>query len=93
MQGETTEERERDSLFQQVFGTKEGSGGAVFFDAVPIQAPRLKLDVMNPHYPAYYQGKNVPPADYLSPSPVYFLTVEQGSPFLFAVGLRRRGER
>lgn len=64
------------------------SGHVLFFDAVPGESPRLKLDVMNPHYSEYYRGGNVPPADYLSPVPVYFLTVERGSPFRFAVATR-----
>lgn len=61
------------------------AGKVVFFDAVPSKLPRLKLDVMNPHYGEYYRGGNVPPADYLNPVPVYFLTVEKGSIFSFAV--------
>lgn len=61
------------------------AGKVVFFDAVPSNLPRLKLDVMNPHYGEYYRGGNMPPADYLNPVPVYFLTVEKGSKFSFAV--------
>jgi CRISPR type III-B/RAMP module RAMP protein Cmr6 len=59
-------------------------GRAVFFDAVPLAPPHLEIDVMNPHYADYYQG-NAPPADYLSPTPIYFLTVGQDSRYLFAV--------
>lgn len=67
------------------------AGHVTFFDAVPGKAPRLKLDVMNPHYSDYYRGGNTPPADYLSPMPVYFLTVEHGSPFHFAIAAHRDG--
>jgi CRISPR-associated protein Cmr6 len=59
-------------------------GRAVFFDAVPTRPPHLEIDVMNPHYADYYQG-NSPPADYLSPTPIYFLTVGRGGRYLFAV--------
>lgn len=59
-------------------------GWAVFFDAVPLLSPHLEIDVMNPHYADYYQG-NAPPADYLSPTPIYFLTVGRDSRYLFAV--------
>lgn len=76
-----------------VFGDAPGSGEdpsvahvgrAVFFDAVPLSPPQLEIDVMNPHYAEYYQGK-APPADYLSPTPIYFLTVGRDSRYLFAV--------
>ena len=66
-------------------------GRAVFFDAVPLVPPRLEIDVMNPHYADYYsekkdaRGHPIPPADYLSPTPIYFLTVGRGSRYLFAV--------
>jgi len=69
------------------------AGNVVFFDAVPSTSPRFKLDVMNPHYGDYYgkkkrRGQEIPPADYLSPVPVYFLTVER-TEFLFTVAARR----
>ncbi|HXF04049.1 MAG TPA: type III-B CRISPR module RAMP protein Cmr6 [Blastocatellia bacterium] len=79
--------------FYAVFGTTKRQGKVIFFDAYPAQAPRMKLDVMNPHYADYYQqrvdktGRPTPPADYLSPVPVYFLTVER-TPFAFALASR-----
>lgn len=62
-------------------------GNLVFFDAYPLKAPRLKVDVMNPHYSPYYSDKtgNTPPADYFNPIPVFFLTVEE-TPFQFILG-------
>lgn len=71
-----------------VFGTQNARGRVIFFDAIPVTPPKLGVDVMNPHYGPYYQGKgnDTPPADYLSPVPVYFLAVESGSRFAFAVG-------
>jgi CRISPR-associated protein Cmr6 len=69
------------------FGASAQSGGAVFLDAIPERAPKLDLDIMNPHYPKYYQGE-APPADNQSPVPIYFLTITPGTPFLFAVGWR-----
>ncbi|MEW6276207.1 MAG: type III-B CRISPR module RAMP protein Cmr6 [Bacillota bacterium] len=76
--------------FRSVFGTIAGAGGAVFFDAIPARMPKLELDVMNPHYSEYYQDKSrkIPPANWLSPVPVYFLTVAPGTEFIFAVGWR-----
>lgn len=88
----------QDNSFRLVFGSQESkdaaAGGVIFFDAFPAHPPRLKLDVMNPHYGPYYRGEQdcgrpIPPADYLSPVPVYFLTVEQ-TPFLFTLAARNR---
>lgn len=76
--------------FRRVFGSQVQAGEVIFFDAIPAQPPQLRLDVMNPHYSEYYQGGNTPPADWLSPKPVYFLTVER-TPFLFALGARTKG--
>ena len=78
------------SQYRVVFGTQKARGCVVFFDAVPVEPPRLVVDVMNPHYGPYYQekGKGTPPADYLSPVPVYFLAVESGSRFAFAVAAK-----
>ncbi|MDI6893171.1 MAG: type III-B CRISPR module RAMP protein Cmr6 [Bacillota bacterium] len=75
-------------VYRDVFGAsghKGRRGSVVFFDAVPVEPPVLKVDVMNPHYGEYYRGAEAP-ADYLSPVPVYFLAVEAGSRFAFAVG-------
>lgn len=49
-------------------------GNIVFFDAFPINPPKIEVDIMNPHYGDYYSGKT-PPADYLFPNPIPFLTV------------------
>lgn len=87
---------ESDEDFRAIFGSlSQGSedetgalcGGAVFFDAIPASLPSLELDIMNPHFPAYYQGKTAP-TDNQNPVPVYFLTVAPGTAFLFAVGWR-----
>lgn len=74
-----------------IFGTAPGvtpmkAGGIVFFDAVPVSLPCFRLDVMTPHYGEYYRGEK-PPADYLTPNPIYFLTVEK-TEFLFALAAR-----
>lgn len=73
--------------FRKLFGTTGAAGCAVFFDAIPTRLPKLELDIMNPHYPKYYQGPE-PPTDWQSPIPVYFLTVAPGTEFRFAVGWR-----
>lgn len=72
-----------------LFGRSEEQaerGDLIFLEAVPAAPPTVEVDVMNPHFVAYYGGMgNVPPADYLSPNPIYFLAVGQDSPFHFGV--------
>lgn len=81
------------AAIRAVFGSRDAhdaeSGNIIFFDALPVEPPTLKLDVMNPHYGAYYQDKTgrTPPAEWLSPVPVYFLTVEK-TKFLFSMAAR-----
>lgn len=74
-----------DADLARVFGAQTQQGKAIFFDAIPAAPPVLELDVMNPHYPDYYQG-NEPPANWQSPQPVFFLTLGAASTFWFAVG-------
>ena len=73
--------------FRTIFGTIAVAGRAIFFDGIPACKPTLELDIMNPHFPDYYQG-NQPPTDWQSPVPVYFLTVAANTEFRFAVGWR-----
>ncbi|MEM7375381.1 MAG: type III-B CRISPR module RAMP protein Cmr6 [Bacteroidota bacterium] len=71
----------RHPLFAALFGC-DGSGldkrarqGSVrFLDALPLSAPRIEADLINPHYPAYQNG-NSPPAGWQDPIPVPFLTL------------------
>ncbi len=76
-----------------VFGTTEQAGGVIFFDAIPLKVPKFQLDIMNPHYPQYYDNRGgtskepVPPADWDSPRPVFFLTVTE-TPYRFAIASR-----
>jgi CRISPR-associated protein Cmr6 len=63
----------------------ETTGGRlVFYDAVPRpgQAGLLQTDIINAHYPEYYQGEQ-PPSDDQNPNPVYFLVVRPKAVFEF----------
>ena len=88
----TDEAKELVEEFRKVFGTTGEAGGAAFFDAIPEKPPTLKLDIINPHYPVYYNDKKneVYPTNWQSPVPVFFLTVNEGQAFCFAVGWRGR---
>jgi CRISPR-associated protein Cmr6 len=59
----------------EIFGTQKQQGKVIFFDAYPVGEIKLKVDIMNPHYPKYY-SEGQPPADWQSPVPIKFLTVE-----------------
>jgi len=66
----------------KIFGTQSQQGKVIFFDAYPIENLKLKIDIMNPHYPDYYtEGKS--PADWQNPIPVKFLTVDKDTRFQF----------
>lgn len=74
-------------IFGSQFTSKPTQGKVIFFDAIPLKFPKLKLDIMNPHYGEYYSDSSgkTPPADYLSPNPIFFLTVDEGAEFYFAL--------
>lgn len=75
----------------EVFGTLGRVGGATFFDALPELPPPgeslLDIDLINPHFGPYYQ-RDEPPADYWSPKPVFFLAIQPGTHFHFAIAAR-----
>ncbi len=73
--------------FRQIFGTQDQAGAVVFWDAIPHDFPRLEIDVMNPHFPDYYQ-RGEKPTNWQNPIPIFFLTVAGGVSFNFAAGLR-----
>lgn len=76
--------------YLRLFGDSDdtGAGALIVFDAIPETKPTLEVDIMNPHYGAYYGNKKQPPADYLSPVPIFFLTVAPNSRFKFALAPR-----
>jgi CRISPR-associated protein Cmr6 len=71
------------------FLKKEHQGKVIFFDAFPTSPPKIEVDIMNPHYPDYYNDKTgkVAPTDYQSPIPIPFLTVSDCA-FQFIIGVR-----
>jgi CRISPR-associated protein Cmr6 len=80
---------------------EDRQGKVWFFDAFPLSEPKIEVDIMNPHYGDYYaekkaNGNPVPPADYLKPNPITFLTVgekdKEGNPlqFQFHMGIKEK---
>jgi len=77
------------SFYQIVFGGTNGQGKVDFLDVYPTELiisgeSVLEVDIINAHYGEYYtsEGKT-PPADYLSPNPIFFLCVRANTPFQF----------
>lgn len=82
----------KSTSFRYIFGgpaenkQHANQGRVIFFDAFPIEKPKIEFDIMNPHYSEYY-SKGKPPADNQSPILIPFLTVGS-TPFQFIVGTR-----
>lgn len=75
--------------YQELFGGSNGQGKVNFLDVLPTELivdgqSILEADIINPHYGEYYtRGGNLPPADYLSPKPIFFLAIRRRTPFRF----------
>lgn len=76
-------EDEKDwTYIPQIFGTQGERGSVIFLDAYSEKVPDIHVDIMNPHYGKYYSDES-PPADYLDPNPLKFLTVAKDTVFIF----------
>lgn len=77
VQGYQSAKEEQDNAdVKRIFGSQEQAGSVLFFDAFPVEGKAsFALDIMNPHYPDYYAGKDKLPTNDQSPIPVTFLTV------------------
>lgn len=77
----------RADSFRRAFGTTQNQGEVVFLDALPLPEWSYEVDVMTPHYGDYYKDTQhkTPPADWLDPNPVTFLTIGKDSRFRFDV--------
>ncbi|OYD06588.1 type III-B CRISPR module RAMP protein Cmr6 [Paludifilum halophilum] len=65
-------------------------GEWIFFDALPLEPVELEVDIMTPHYGAYYdRPEKNPPFDGYHPVPIPFLTVAKDQKFVFAVAPRQ----
>jgi CRISPR-associated protein Cmr6 len=84
-------------LVEAFFGSEEvlqGDGGfqgdLIFYDAFPFQWPELCVDIVNCHHSKYYvslgevdKRRVRAPLETESPIPVFFITVDQDTPFAF----------
>lgn len=60
-------------------------GCVTFLPGLPLGTPKLVVDMINSHYPKYYQGRSKKATDDENPVPNYFPAVEAGSAFGFAL--------
>jgi CRISPR-associated protein Cmr6 len=85
---------ERARVVDKIFGPETGNkaaGELIVFDALPVKPVQLEIEVMTPHYSLYYQsqGKDKPPADWYSPVPIPYLTVDREQQFIFGLAPRQ----
>ncbi len=66
----------------KIFGNQQQKGKLIFLDAYPTNFEGFDIDIMNPHFPEYYEGDK-PPADWQNPNPITFLTIPEGTTFEF----------
>ena len=74
-------------VLQHLLGDDRQAGNVALLDAVPIEPVQLEADVMTPHYAGWTPED--PPGDWMSPTPIPFLTAAPGSSFLFSIIPRR----
>ena len=77
-----------DSELLSYFGSTDTKnavrGQIVFLDAYPYKVPKIRTDIMNPHFNKYYTDDKVSlPVETESPVPITFLTVQEKSVFVF----------
>ncbi|MGD0040663.1 MAG: type III-B CRISPR module RAMP protein Cmr6 [Isosphaeraceae bacterium] len=78
-------EQELDALLGMVDEDESRCGDLVFLEGSPVTPPVLERDVVNPIFGPYYRDSKTPPANYLSPQPIFFLALDAGSSYQFGV--------
>ncbi len=81
----------------KIFGSKKEKGNVIFFDAFPFFDDKDKtnkinvsvIDVMSVHYRSYYQSGDIP-GDWDNPTPIFFLAIEKGVKFRFALASKNK---
>ncbi|MDR2342539.1 MAG: type III-B CRISPR module RAMP protein Cmr6 [Campylobacteraceae bacterium] len=72
-----------DKHLENYFGSISKRGQLVVLDAYPTKAPKIKLDIMNPHYSKYYSKEEKFPIETEDPRPIKFISVKEGTEFIF----------
>jgi CRISPR-associated protein Cmr6 len=71
---------------------KEKQGMTCFMEGMPVIAPEVVPDIMNPHYRDWY-NETALPTDFQSPNPIVFLTVSNNSRFQTCIGVPARFDK
>ena len=79
--------------YSEIFGTHERKGKVLFFDSLPLvnegeNRDFIVVDITNVHYKPYYENV-ANPGDWHDPVPIFFLAVEKGTRFIFAIASRK----
>ena len=76
---------ELDTLLGKVDDEGALRGDLLFLEGIPTTSPVIERDVINPIFGPYYRDGGTPPANYLSPQPIFFLALGVRSPYRFGV--------
>ena len=86
------DEEEIDALL----GAADRRGALIIFDALPATPVHLEIEVLTPHYDRYIQGppggtepEPPAPADWVTPRPLEFLVISQGTQLGAAMAVKR----
>ena len=71
------------SLIPQLFGDQKTMGRVIFLDAYPIKPPTMEVEILTPHYGAYYNGNSEWPGDWMDLVLIKFLSVAAGTEYVF----------
>ena len=66
------------------------AGKIIFYDAYPVEKPKISKDIMTPHYSDYYANRQIL-GDIYDPVPVPFYTVKDTA-FQFIISVKKRYE-
>ncbi len=86
-------EQELDILLGMADEDESRCGDLVFLEGCPVTPPVLERDLVNPIFGAYYRDGRTPPANYLGPSPFFFLALGAASCYQFGVASRSGDQR
>ena len=79
---ETKLDNKEEEKIIEIFGNQQQKGKLIVLDAYPINFEGFDVDIMNPHFPDYYD-KGEPPADWQNPNPITFLAIPENTEFNF----------
>jgi CRISPR-associated protein Cmr6 len=92
---EEKNDEEKKKVLRSIFGSEESNeqkakkGKVIFMDAFPVSDVKFAVDIMNPHYPEYYNNETYP-GDWQNPVPIKFMTVEK-TKFCFIFLVMKKG--